>query len=55
MKGVGRRSLLLVILHDGSELVAAAKSAGLSPEIQVESYDTKILAERASACFRVET
>jgi hypothetical protein len=31
MKGVGRRNSTRFILHESSELVAAAKSAGLSP------------------------
>jgi hypothetical protein len=37
------------------ELVAAAKSAGLSPEIQVESYDTNYLQSALRRNMRVET
>jgi hypothetical protein len=43
LKGVGRRSLLPILR--GSELVAAAKSAGLSPK-PVESYDEIIRARK---------
>jgi len=41
LKGEDRRNSPSVGTH-GRELVTAAKSAGLSPEHSVESYDEKI-------------